>query len=78
MSELEFIEGLYGMNSYSVPEVKKPSMDKPHYSMILAPFQPVTRIELETKINTNVECYLDVRNTSDKTLNVWKMWSLNI
>jgi len=73
MSELQFIEGLYGMNSYPVPKVEKSSMDKLHYSMILAPFQPVTRIELETKINTNVECYLDVRNTSDKTLNVWKM-----
>jgi len=73
MSELQFIEGLYGMNSYPVPEVEKQSMDKLHYSVLLAPFQPVTRIELETKINTNVECYLDVRNTSDKTLNVWKM-----
>jgi len=60
------------MNSYPASEVEKPSMDK-HYSMLLAPFQPATRIELETKINTSVECYLDVRNTGDKTLNVWKM-----
>jgi len=73
MSELQFIKGLYGMNSYLAPEVEKLSMNKLHYSVLLAPFQPATRIELETKINTNVECYLDVRNTSDKTLNVWKI-----
>ncbi|XP_018308741.1 protein abnormal spindle isoform X2 [Mycetomoellerius zeteki] len=45
-------------------------MDRFGYSILLAPFQPATRIELEAKINTNVECYLDVRNSSDKTLNV--------
>lgn len=52
------------------PEVEKPAVDRPRYSVLLAPFQPATRIELETKINTNIECYLDVRNASAKTLNV--------
>ncbi|XP_012059780.1 PREDICTED: protein abnormal spindle [Atta cephalotes] len=58
------------MHPYSAPEIRQPSMDKFRYSVLLAPFQPATRIELEAKINTNVECYLDVKNTSDKTLNI--------
>lgn len=62
------------MNPYPSPEIRKPSMDRFGYSILLAPFQPATRIELEAKINTNVECYLDVRNSSDKTLNVWEMY----
>ncbi|KYN16622.1 PREDICTED: protein abnormal spindle [Trachymyrmex cornetzi] len=58
------------MNLYPEPEIKKLSMDKFRYNILLAPFQPATRIELEAKINTNVECYLDVKNAGDKTLNV--------
>lgn len=62
------------------PEIRKPDVDKLRYSVLLAPFQPATRIELETKINTNIECYLDVRNASAKTLNVWEniLLKLNI
>ncbi|KYM97963.1 PREDICTED: protein abnormal spindle [Cyphomyrmex costatus] len=58
------------MNPYPLPKVRESSMDKFRYSILLAPFQPATRIELETKINTNIECYLDVKNTGDKTLNI--------
>ncbi|KMR01322.1 protein abnormal spindle [Lasius niger] len=47
-----------------------PCMDKLRYIMLLAPFQPATRIELETNVNTSAECYLDIKNTGDKTLNV--------
>ncbi|KAL6258750.1 hypothetical protein P5V15_010699 [Pogonomyrmex californicus] len=68
----DFIKGLYGMNrSYSAtqPETGKP--DRLRYTMLLAPFQPATRIELETKINTNVECYLDIKNIGDRTLKVF-------
>lgn len=54
--------------SYPVSEVRKP--DRLYYSILLAPFQPATRIELETKVNTNIECHLDVRNAGDKTLKV--------
>lgn len=43
---------------------------EPHYVMLLAPFQPATRIELETNVNTSAECYLDIKNADDKTLNV--------
>ncbi|XP_071644132.1 uncharacterized protein [Temnothorax longispinosus] len=56
--------------SNAAPEAGKPE-GKLRYSMLLAPFQPATRIELETKINTNIECHLDVRNVGDKTLNVF-------
>lgn len=41
-----------------------------HYSILLAPFQPITRIELETHVNAIAECCLDIRNTADRTLNV--------
>ncbi|XP_011883068.1 PREDICTED: protein abnormal spindle [Vollenhovia emeryi] len=54
----------------SNPESKVGNLDRLRYSMLLAPFQPATRIELDTKINTTVECHLDVRNAGDKTLNV--------
>ncbi|EFN67743.1 Protein abnormal spindle [Camponotus floridanus] len=54
--------------SYSASQ-SKPSME-PHYVMLLAPFQPATRIELETNVNTSAECYLDIKNAGDKTLNV--------
>ncbi|XP_024873817.1 protein abnormal spindle-like, partial [Temnothorax curvispinosus] len=61
----------YGMDpSNAAPEAGKPE-GRLRYSMLLAPFQPATRIELETKINTNIECHLDVRNVGDKTLNVF-------
>jgi len=62
------------MNSYypvSQTETVKPCIGKQlHYTMLLAPFQPATRIELETNINTDVECSLNVKNISNKTLNV--------
>ncbi|XP_072745833.1 uncharacterized protein [Anoplolepis gracilipes] len=54
----------------SQSEAKNSCMDKLHYVMLLAPFQPAPRIELETNVNTSTECYLDIKNTSDKTLNV--------
>lgn len=63
--------------SYPAPEVGKPNADRLRCSLLLAPFQPATRIELETKINTTIECYLDVRNASDKALNVWEIYSSN-
>ncbi|XP_012224150.1 protein abnormal spindle [Linepithema humile] len=40
------------------------------YSILLAPFQPTTKIDLETVINTSTECYLDIINTGFKTLHV--------
>jgi len=71
------------MNSYypiSQTETAKPCISKQlHYTMLLAPFQPATRIELETNINTDIECSLNVKNISNKTLNVRKTISeLNI
>lgn len=51
-------------------------MDKLRYVMLLAPFQPATRIELETNVNTSTECYLDIKNTGDKTLNVRRILTL--
>ncbi|EZA59316.1 Protein abnormal spindle [Ooceraea biroi] len=57
--------------SQTVPKTVKPCTDKqPPYTMLLAPFQPATRIELETDVNTNIECCLNIKNTSDKILNV--------
>lgn len=58
--------------SYPTPQSKATNscMDKLHYIMLLAPFQPATRIELETNVNTSAECYLDIKNTGEKTLNV--------
>ena len=60
----------------SPPQSKatNPCMDKLRYIMLLAPFQPATRIELETNVNTSAECYLDIKNTGDKTLNVRGMF----
>ncbi|KAG7189703.1 hypothetical protein KM043_017371 [Ampulex compressa] len=40
------------------------------YVLLLAPFQPQIRIEIEALINTKVECFLNIKNTSNKTLNV--------
>lgn len=58
------------MDPPSASEVGKSENGVLRYSMLLAPFQPATRIELETKININTECHLDVRNIGDRTLNV--------
>lgn len=50
-----------------------------HYTILLAPFQPMTKIELETQVDSNAECYLDIRNPIDKTLTVRKTtFKLNI
>ncbi|XP_014473333.1 PREDICTED: protein abnormal spindle [Dinoponera quadriceps] len=47
------------------------SVDKQmRFTILLAPFQPMVRIELEAYLNTTVECYLDIKNPSDKILNV--------
>ncbi|EFN85420.1 abnormal spindle-like microcephaly-associated protein homolog [Harpegnathos saltator] len=47
------------------------SVDKQiRFTLLLAPFQAMTRIELEAYVNNIVECYLDVKNPSNKTLNV--------
>lgn len=40
------------------------------YSLLLAPFQPTTKIDLETVVNTSIECCLDIKNTGPKTLHV--------
>ncbi|KAL0118078.1 hypothetical protein PUN28_009034 [Cardiocondyla obscurior] len=55
--------------SHPAPEIEK-TENGLRYSVLLAPFQPPTRIELEAKINTQIECCLDVINNGDKTLNV--------
>lgn len=55
--------------SFPTSETEKPDNSLRYY-VLLAPFQPATRIELETKINISIECHLDVRNTGDKTLKV--------
>ncbi|XP_032664555.1 protein abnormal spindle [Odontomachus brunneus] len=47
------------------------SVDKQtRFTLLLAPFQPTIRIELEAYLSTIMECYLDIKNPSDKTLNV--------
>ncbi|KAL6426055.1 hypothetical protein ACFW04_008971 [Cataglyphis niger] len=56
--------------SYPASKTTNSCMDKLHYIMLLAPFQPATRIELETNVNTSAECYLDIKNIGEKTLNV--------
>ncbi|XP_029164721.1 abnormal spindle-like microcephaly-associated protein homolog isoform X2 [Nylanderia fulva] len=58
------------MSSRPQSKATNSCFDKLRYIMLLAPFQPATRIELETNVNTSTECYLDIKNTSDKTLNV--------
>lgn len=58
----------------SQSESAKPCVEKQlQYTMLLAPFQPVTRIELEADVNTDTECCLIIKNTNDKTLNVRKV-----
>lgn len=47
------------------------------FTILLAPFQPTIKIELEAYLSTTVECYLDIKNTSDKMLNVSRIYSLN-
>lgn len=32
-----------------------------HFTLVLGPFQPQTRITMETFVNTTVQCYLDVK-----------------
>ncbi|XP_036149529.1 protein abnormal spindle isoform X2 [Monomorium pharaonis] len=54
--------------THPVPKVE--NADRLRYNVLLAPFQPATRIELKTKINTTVECDFNVRNVGDKALNV--------
>lgn len=39
-----------------------------HFTLVLGPFQPQTRITMETFVNTTVQCYLDVKNITDKDL----------
>ncbi|KAK2581210.1 hypothetical protein KPH14_008009 [Odynerus spinipes] len=41
-----------------------------HFTLVLGPFQPQTKITLEAFVNTTVQCYLNVKNISDKDLNV--------
>lgn len=51
--------------------------EQTRYTMLLAPFQPTIRIELEAYLSTTMECYLDIKNPSDKTLNVRGVYSSN-
>lgn len=40
------------------------------FHITLAPFQPQTRISLETPVNSQTECFLHVKNTGNRSLNV--------
>ncbi|XP_014235635.1 abnormal spindle-like microcephaly-associated protein homolog [Trichogramma pretiosum] len=40
------------------------------YSLLLAPFQPQTKIKLDTKVNTDVKCILALKNSNNRPLNV--------
>ncbi|CAB0027875.1 unnamed protein product [Trichogramma brassicae] len=40
------------------------------YSLLLAPFQPQTKIKLDTKVNTEVKCILALKNSNNRPLNV--------
>ncbi|KAJ8681161.1 hypothetical protein QAD02_016948 [Eretmocerus hayati] len=39
-----------------------------NYDLLLAPFQPPTRIKLETKINVPIECKLTIKNSNERSL----------
>ncbi|XP_014600851.1 PREDICTED: protein abnormal spindle isoform X1 [Polistes canadensis] len=41
-----------------------------HFTLVLGPFQPQTRITMEAFINTTVQCYLTIKNTSNKVLTI--------
>ncbi|XP_043476721.1 abnormal spindle-like microcephaly-associated protein homolog [Leptopilina heterotoma] len=40
------------------------------FHITLAPFQPQTRISMETPVNSQIECFLHVNNTGNRSLNV--------
>ncbi|OXU30298.1 hypothetical protein TSAR_016715 [Trichomalopsis sarcophagae] len=48
------------------PMIRAPVINE--YSLVLAPFQPPTRIKLDTKINTRVECTLHIKNSNNRSL----------
>ncbi|XP_066596221.1 protein abnormal spindle [Prorops nasuta] len=55
----------------NVEAVKKENKNENlYYSLVLAPFQPQTKIELVAAVNTTIECYVDIKNISDKPINV--------
>ncbi|XP_035738525.1 protein abnormal spindle-like isoform X1 [Vespa mandarinia] len=41
-----------------------------HFTLVLGPFQPQTRITMETFVNTTVQCYLTIKNISNKALTI--------
>lgn len=45
------------------------------FTILLAPFQSMIKIELEAYLNTTVECYLEIKNPSDQILIV-RIYSL--
>ncbi|XP_015174315.1 PREDICTED: protein abnormal spindle isoform X2 [Polistes dominula] len=41
-----------------------------HFTLVLGPFQPQTRITMEAFINTTVQSYLTIKNTSNRVVNI--------
>ncbi|KAI4502823.1 hypothetical protein M0802_001867 [Mischocyttarus mexicanus] len=41
-----------------------------HFTLVLGPFQPQTRITMEAFVNTTVQSYLTIKNTSNKVLTI--------
>ncbi|XP_015607762.1 uncharacterized protein LOC107273768 isoform X2 [Cephus cinctus] len=52
-----------------VDQKKCPRTDS-QFILVLAPFQPQTKIKMESTLNVTQKCYLNIKNTSNKPLKV--------
>ncbi|XP_015607761.1 uncharacterized protein LOC107273768 isoform X1 [Cephus cinctus] len=50
-----------------VDQKKCPRTDS-QFILVLAPFQPQTKIKMESTLNVTQKCYLNIKNTSNKPL----------
>ncbi|XP_015610094.1 abnormal spindle-like microcephaly-associated protein homolog isoform X2 [Cephus cinctus] len=53
-----------------VVDHKKCPRTDPQFILVLAPFQPQTKIKMESTLNVTQKCYLNIKNTSNKPLKV--------